>query len=151
MKILLLKILAAVLSYCFEEDLSFEAYGDIKDIGAKDRQVDQQGKARLFISMGKKDKMTPRKLVDLVLTQVPIKAKHVSDILVMDSFSFVTVPFAKAERIVEGFKRGGGKPVVELANKAKKRDKDNPDRKDKKDKKHRKDKKEKRSKKRRKE
>ncbi len=166
------KVLAAVLNYCFEEELDPKTYQDVKEfnfkedrggdrgrgdgrgngrdrakggsrgerksghkVGGKDggynnkRQtnfrrdgsdnatVDQQGKARLFVALGKKDDMNVRKIVDMVLTKVPIKARHVSDIQIMDSFSFITVPFAKAERIVEGFKQRGKQPLIEHAKK----------------------------------
>jgi len=52
--------------YSFEEELNPDAYNEIKEIGAKDRQLDGQGKARLFVALGKKDKLDARKLVDLV-------------------------------------------------------------------------------------
>ncbi|MEC4676676.1 MAG: DEAD/DEAH box helicase, partial [Nitrospirota bacterium] len=48
------EILAAVLNYCFEEDLNPDAYGEIQEVGAKGKQLDQQGKTRLFVALGKK-------------------------------------------------------------------------------------------------
>ena len=38
------EILAAILNYCFEDELNPEAYGEIKDIAAKGKQIDKQGK-----------------------------------------------------------------------------------------------------------
>lgn len=106
------EILAALLNYCFEEELNPDAYGEIKEVGAKGKQLDQQGKTRLFVALGKKDKMNARKLVELILSRVPIKAKNISDIQIMDKFSFITVPFTKAEKIVISFKEMGPKPLI---------------------------------------
>ncbi|MDM8556782.1 DEAD/DEAH box helicase [Desulfococcaceae bacterium HSG7] len=109
-------ILAAILSYCFEEELNPDAYSEIKAVGSKDRQKDRQldrhGKARLFVALGKRDKMNARKLIDLIISKVPIKSKQIKDIQVMDKFSFMNVPFAKAEKIVLSFKEKGRKPLI---------------------------------------
>ena len=111
-------ILAALLFYTFEEELNPDSYGEIKEIGAKERkQLDVQGKTRLFVALGKKDKMTAKKLVDLIISKVPIKARQIKDIQIMDKFSFITVPFEKAERIVSRFKERGQRPLITHAKK----------------------------------
>ncbi|MBT3784704.1 DEAD/DEAH box helicase [bacterium] len=109
------QMLAALLNYSFEEELNPDTYGEIKEVGAKPKQLDQQGKARLFVALGKEDKMNPRKLVKLILDRVSVKPRLISDVQVMDKFSFVTVPFEKAEKIVLSFKEKGCKPLVSLA------------------------------------
>jgi len=111
------EMLAAMLNYCFEEELNPDAYGDIKDTGSKGMPLDQQGKARLFVALGKKDKMSARKLVDLISSRVSIKSRQISDVQVMDKFSFITVPFDKAEKIVISFKDKGRKPLIAHAKK----------------------------------
>ena len=115
------EILSAILNYCFEEELNPDVYGEIKEVGAKGKQLDQQGKARLFVALGKKDKITARKLVELILSRVSVKPKHISDIQVMDKFSFITVPFEKAEKIVVSFKEKGQKPLISHARKVRNR------------------------------
>jgi len=105
-------IMAALLSYCFDDDLNPDNYGEIKEAGAKGQQLDHQGKTRLFVALGKKDKMTPKKLITLILKRVSVKPKHISDIQVMDKFSFITVPFQAAEQIVVSFKKKGQKPLI---------------------------------------
>ena len=109
------QILAALLSYTFVEELNPDNYGEIQDVGARGKQLDQQGKARLFVALGKKDKMTPQKLVKLILERVPVKPMLISDVQVMDKFSFVTVPFEKANKIVSSFKEKGCKPLITMA------------------------------------
>ena len=111
------EILAAVLNYSFEEELNPDAYGEIKEVSAKGKQLDQQGKARLFVALGKKDKINAKKLVELIMSRVSVKPKHIRDIQVMDKFSFITVPFEKAEKIVVSFKEKGQKPLIAHAKK----------------------------------
>jgi ATP-dependent RNA helicase DeaD len=111
------EILAALLNYSFEEELNPDTYGEIKEVGGRGRQVDQQGKARLFVALGKKDRLNPRKLVDLITSRVSIKARDISDVSVMDNFSFITVPFDQAEQIFISFKERGQKPLISHAKK----------------------------------
>ena len=110
-------ILAAMLSYCFEDTLNPDSYGQINEITSKGRQIDQEGKARLFVALGKKDDFNARKLVNLIMSKVSIKASEISDVQVMDKFSFITVPFEKAEKIVFNFKSRGQRPLVSHAKK----------------------------------
>ena len=76
-----------------------------------------QGKARLFIAMGRQDGLSPRKLVDLLESQGGIPGRFVDDAAVMEDFSFVTVPFRDAERLIQAFRSQGhqGKPLIKLA------------------------------------
>ncbi len=105
-------VVAAMLAYCFEEDLDPSSYGEIQDVRGRGVQLDQQGKARLFVALGKKDNINPRKLLDMVMNRVSIKSKQISDIQIMDKFSFMTVPFEKAEEIISSFKEKGQKPLI---------------------------------------
>ena len=111
------EILAAMLKYSFEEELNPDSYGEIKEVGAKGKQLDQQGKARLFVAIGKRDKINAKKLVELITNKVSIKSKQISDIQVMEKFSFITVPFEKAEKIVVSFKEKGRRSLVSHAKK----------------------------------
>ena len=109
------EILAALLNYCFEDELNPESYGTVRDFGPKSENVDKKGKARLFVSLGKKDKLNPKKLVELITSRVQLKSKQISDVQVMEKFSFITVPFDKAEKIVASFKEKGQMPIVSHA------------------------------------
>ena len=113
------EILAAVLNYCFEEKINPDAYSEINETGAKEKELDQQGKTRLFVALGKKDKINARKLVELITSRVSVQSKHISDIQVMEKFSFITVPFEKAEKIVVSFKKKGQRPLIAHAKKRK--------------------------------
>jgi len=113
------EILAAILDYCFEEELNPDAYGEIEEVGARGKQLDKHGKARLFVAIGKKDKINAKKLVELISSRVSLKPKQISDIQIMPKFSFITVPFEKAEKIVVSFKKKGKKPMITHAKKGK--------------------------------
>ena len=112
------EILSAVLNYCFEDDLNPETYGNVSDPGKREKgRIDQEGKARLFVALGKQDGINPKKLVRLITEKVSIKNQQIRDIQVMDRFSFMTVPFEKAEKIVRNFKQNGKKPLITHAKK----------------------------------
>jgi ATP-dependent RNA helicase DeaD len=111
-------MLASLLLYSFEDELNPDTYGEIKEIGAKERkELDHQGKVRLFVALGKKDKLNAKKLTDLIISKVPIKSRQIKDIQIMDKFSFITVPYEKAERIVKKFKEQGKRPLITHAKK----------------------------------
>ncbi|MBN1435884.1 MAG: DEAD/DEAH box helicase [Sedimentisphaerales bacterium] len=106
------KVMAAIINYCFEDELNPDTYGEIKEFGDRGRPLDQQGTTRLFVALGKKDKMNARKLVDLIRGRTSVKPKHISDIQMMDKFSFVTVPFEYAEEIIGSFKGEGKRKAL---------------------------------------
>ncbi len=110
-------ILASILNYCFEDELNPDAYGEIKEVASRGRQLESHGTTRLFVALGKKDKLNPKKLVKLITGRVHIKSRQIGDIQVMENFSFVTVPFDKAEKIVTSFKERGQRPLFTHANK----------------------------------
>ena len=106
------ELLAAILNYCFEEELNPDAYGDIREAGAREKSFDSRDKTRLFVALGRKDKINPNKLIELIMSRVSVKPRQIRNIQVMDKFSFVTVPFGKAEKIVSSFKEKGRKPLI---------------------------------------
>ena len=105
-------VIAALLSYSFEEDLNPATYGKIKEFSGSGSSVDGQGTTRLFVARGRKDTMTPGKMIEMIRSRVSINPKQIRDILVMDSFSFINVPFDKAEEIIGSFKEDGKRPLI---------------------------------------
>ena len=122
-------VLASLLSFSFDDKLNPRGYNDISDTnrrggrtaraGRDDGGVNQAGKTRLFVALGKDDKYNPKKLVDLVSSKVSIESYQISDVQVMDKFAFITVPFTKAEDIVEAFQERGKRPLVSHVKKSK--------------------------------
>ncbi len=108
------EILAALLSTSFKDKLDPQNYNDILSPAhaSSRRSKKQEDDVRLFVALGKKDKMNPEKLVKLIASRAPVKSRQIRDVQVMDKFSFVTVPFNKAEKIVGLFQAKGQRPLI---------------------------------------
>lgn len=108
-----IETVAAILKYALESELDEKKYKDIAEIKAKPR-----GTARLFVSLGAKDGLTTRKLIKLINNESKVSAGKITEVRVMDSFSFLTVPFEEAEIIIKAFnaKSEQGKPLIQRAN-----------------------------------
>jgi ATP-dependent RNA helicase DeaD len=111
------EVCAALLKHCFKDTLDTDSYDDLRSAGQREAAPDQRGKARLFVALGKKDKASPKKIAELVGRQADIDSSRISDIRVMETFSFITVPFAVAEKIIAAFKGKGPRPVITHARK----------------------------------
>lgn len=111
------KILAALLKFTFKDKFDESMY---TEISSGSSYVDRKGKSRLFIAMGKADGMTPDKLSYFIQEELGDGELKVRDAEIFPHFSFVTLPFAQAETLIEIFKnkRRGSKPFVELAQKS---------------------------------
>lgn len=114
------EILAAILNYCFEGDLNPNNYGELNESIKKRKSVDMEGKTRLFVAIGKKDRINPKKLVNLITKKVSIRPRDIDDVQVLDNFSFVTVPFEKAEELIRSFKKRGKRQLISHVKKGKK-------------------------------
>lgn len=103
---------AALLKYTFRNELDPGNYNEIRDAFPP-----IQGKTRLFVAWGKKDRMGKRKLVDFIKKKAGIDQRKIDNVQVFDSYSFITVPFREAERILRSFQKenGGRRPAVEIA------------------------------------
>jgi ATP-dependent RNA helicase DeaD len=113
------EILAAFLKYSFGDDLDPAAYEEVREYGKPARNIDTQGKARLFVAVGKKQNYNAKKLVKMVRDKVSIKNSQIDGVHVLSNFSFITVPFSKAEKIIEKFKKPGQRPLITHAKKKK--------------------------------
>ncbi len=63
------------------------------------------GRTRLFVALGRMDKMTASKLVQFIIQNTGVKNSKIDQVEVYDKFSFITVPFKEAEVILEVFQR----------------------------------------------
>jgi len=104
--------IAAMLKYTFADELDPSNYNELRDA-----KPQIQGKTRLFIARGKKDGMTKRKLVQFIEKTAGVNQRKIDDAQVLDTYSFITVPFKEAEQILKHFKKEnkGKRPVVEMA------------------------------------
>ncbi len=124
------EVLAALLKKSFGEMLDASNYSEIVDRdssrrnsrGSANIEKELNDHTRLFIARGKKDGMNPGKLVGLVSNKANVKRKDLKNVSVFDTFSFITVPFKEAERIIKAFnteKVNGKQPLIEKAKKSK--------------------------------
>jgi len=115
------EVLAAILKYSFQDQLNEKQYKEINEVS-----INRKGTSRLFVSLGRKDGISPRSLIKMITNETKVRAGSIEDVKVMESFSFLTVPFEDAEIILKSFnnKEGERKAVVQRANDSK----DKPDR-----------------------
>lgn len=111
------EVLSALLRLSFKNDLEASNYPEIRTFS-----VDRKGTARIFIAIGRKDGYDVRKLVGLIKRESGLADRHINDIKLGDEFSFVSVPYAEAERAVKKLNqiRNGGRPLAEIARTEKK-------------------------------
>jgi len=102
--------LAAALSEGFSDQLDPGKYREITDIS-----VDDTATSRLYIGAGKADNVTTRTLVTMVKRLSGLSDGMIVGAEVYETFSFVTVPFKYAEKIITEARRAGGFPQVRRA------------------------------------
>ena len=104
--------LAALLRLAFRSELDESNYPEIRSFS-----VDRRGTARLFLAVGRKDGYDVRKLVALLKRECGLRDKHINDVKLGDSYSFVSVPFEDAEQVVRRLNklRRGTRPLAEIA------------------------------------
>ncbi len=110
------KILAAVLKDAYGQSLQESNYKKINTKRGKgiNNEFSSHGQTRLFIAKGKKDNMTKSKMIEFIVSQAGISERHINDLQILDTFSFINVPFVEAEIILDKFKRekNEGKSIV---------------------------------------
>ncbi len=112
------QIVSALLQYSFQEELDESSYTEIEDV-----IVDTKGTTRLFVAQGKKEGLTPVKLISFIQNKCGIKKEKIKQIQILDKFSFVTLPFNEAEVLLSNFrkrKKGNGLFISEAKQRKKK-------------------------------
>src|SRR5581483_5772346 len=80
-----------------EDRLAHEAAAEFQ----ADGQAPEAGMARLLIAMGRVDGLRPQDLVGAIANEAGIPGRSIGAIDIYDRFSFVEVPAAQAEQVVE--------------------------------------------------
>lgn len=94
------KLIAKLLKLKFKNELDEENYREIKKV-----KRNKNKKTRLFIALGKENGYTIRKLVEFISKKTKIRPHDISEIRILNSFSFITVPFDESEEILQIFKK----------------------------------------------
>jgi len=120
------RLVAKLLAYCFDNDLNPDLYNNIRDLSNNHRDRDKnnsenemEGKSRLFVALGRKDKTSPGKLVTFIIKNTGVKNSAIEQVEVYKDFSFITVPFKEAEIILNVFrdKSENGRSLIVKAKK----------------------------------
>lgn len=108
------EVLASMLRYSFQEELDASNYNEIRDV-----YPPIKGVTRLFVAVGKKDRMNKKDLVDFITNKAKIDGRKIDKVQIFDNYSFITVPFKEAEQIVQVFKKEnrGQRSMIEVAKK----------------------------------
>jgi ATP-dependent RNA helicase DeaD len=96
------EILSALIKHTLSSEFDRSTYAEIRTPSV---YVDKKGSTRLFIALGKANKMTESKLADYISAETGVKRNLIKDIKVLDTFSFLNVPFEEAETIISIFKK----------------------------------------------
>jgi len=102
------EILAKILSYSFDDKLNPGLYNEIQEVSSRNRKIELEGKTRLFVAMGKKDKLTPAKLVKFIFENTGVNKSVIDQVDVYNEFSFINVPFKEAKTILRIFQKKSG-------------------------------------------
>ncbi len=102
--------LAAALAEGFSGQLDPGRYRELTAVS-----VDEAGTSRLYVAAGKKDRLTPRTLVGMIKRISNLPDSLIGSVEIYEAFSFVSVPFKYAERIIEEARHAGGFPAVRRA------------------------------------
>ncbi|UOQ77474.1 DEAD/DEAH box helicase [Hymenobacter sp. 5516J-16] len=105
-----LDVAAALLKMTMKEDKRAQESLD----ASRTQGAARPGFTRLFVTMGKKDRLHPRDIVDLIAENTSLTAGKVGDIALYDKFSFVEVPNEFVEEVVTQLGRSTiqGRPVA---------------------------------------
>ena len=116
------QLVASVMQYAFGKFLKENNYREIgsRKANLKDSKLmGERGSTRLFIAKGKKSGTTKKSLVEFIVKKVGTARHLIEDVVVLNDYSFITVPFSEAEKILKKFKkeRVGRQALVEKAKK----------------------------------
>ncbi len=92
-----------------------------RDNNRNNNSRDDESKTQLFIAKGRNDQMDAGSLIEFISAQTGIEGSSISNIKILDAFSFFAVSHEDADMILDFFleKAGEGRPLV---SKAKKKD-----------------------------
>jgi ATP-dependent RNA helicase DeaD len=107
--------IAALLEHFLESELNPDTYAPISEGPPRRGGGSIPGQARLFVAMGKADRCTPARLVSLIAKKGSVPPHLIRDVQVMESFSFITVPFEAAEAVIGAFNPQGKRPLITRA------------------------------------
>jgi ATP-dependent RNA helicase DeaD len=110
-------LIAGLLRSNYAQELDRGQYRDIRSSNSRGVQENLQQSTRLFVAKGKKHGMSKASLASYITKVSKVPEKFIRNIEVMTDFSFISVSFKDAEKILGAFTRSkpGRRPVVTKA------------------------------------
>lgn len=107
------QVVASLLQALYPGELDPGSYRELQAQRQKP-WVDGKGKTRLLVALGRRDGMSPRRLVSLVESHSGVPSRRIDDVTIMEESSLLTVSFPDAESILARLGRGrdGGEVLV---------------------------------------
>jgi len=105
----LVDVAAALMKMYFNRELSFEY---------KENQIGNDEKVRLFLSIGRIDKIEPKKLLRLLADSTDLDVGEIGDIDILNKFTFIDVPERFVDTIIKkvsGTRFNGRRVNIEIA------------------------------------
>ncbi len=105
-------VIAALLKYSFSASLDETSYKNLQEARktrsdrgdrSKDRSINNLGTTRLFLTTGYKTGAHPVQILNMIEKNFGVSRQLIGDIDIMESYSFITVPLAEAEVILDAF------------------------------------------------
>lgn len=107
-------VTASLVKLIFDKETNYE-YGDTENNTSFTDDI-----VRLFMSVGKLDKATPKDIIQFLDDSAGVKSKEIGRIDILDKFSFIDVPESLVDVIISncnGKKIGKRKVNIEISNK----------------------------------
>lgn len=107
------EVLGALLQYTFAGELNEKSYTEIEEA-----VVDKKGKTRLFVAQGSRSGLSRNRLIKVLKEKCRISEWQIGDVKILDNFSFISLPFNEAEKVLSFFNkhRKGSELVITKAN-----------------------------------
>ncbi|MGL5648164.1 MAG: DEAD/DEAH box helicase [Clostridium sp.] len=106
--------IAALLKMEFDKEMSFEYKSDSLNSAEGGHEV------RLFFSIGKRDNLNKKSLINFIANRAKIKGSKINNIDILDNFTFVSVENDVKDKVMEkcsGVKLNGRRVNIEVATK----------------------------------
>ncbi|PZX49595.1 DEAD/DEAH box helicase [Algoriphagus chordae] len=78
--------------------------GGSRDGGKRPERVREANMTRLFLNLGKKDRIRPNDIVGAIAGETGVPGRSIGGIDIYDNFSFVDVPSKDADQVINGMK-----------------------------------------------
>ncbi|EQB90160.1 hypothetical protein M918_01370 [Clostridium sp. BL8] len=108
-------VTASLVKLIFDKETNYEYDGDTDTNTSFTDDI-----VRLFMSVGKLDKATPKDIIQFLDDSAGVKSKEIGRIDILDKFSFIDVPESLVDVIISncnGKKIGKRKVNIEISNK----------------------------------